>query len=448
MHEFIKTGLLAAVVSFAAMNSHAETNRSAAAGNNAFSGRDIFYRQWKSEEIGAAQIGLGPLYNANSCGACHINNGRGRPPVDERSDPSFVLRISIAPQNEKQQMALALEEYASVAEPHYGRQLQDKGVGGRGEGKLKAEYRDKPFTLDDGEVVVLHRPVYSVGKLKYGDLHKDLQISARIAQPLHGIGQIAAISEAEILSGEDPRDADKDGISGRANLVLDVASGNIVPGRFGWKATQPNLLQQTAAAFAQDIGISSSFFPHTGQGCDEDNTDCSPMNSKPIKNKNHEISDDELSLTTQYVSHFQVNQTGGGLNLGNERVGEKLFSKIGCIFCHRKSYKVKTLNSDGESRSQTIYPFSDFLLHDMGAGLADHRPVAQASGWEWRTQPLWGIGKAEEVNGNKFFLHDGRARTITEAILWHGGEARGARSKFSALSKKQRVALVEFVSGL
>ncbi len=409
-------------------------------------GEALFYKQWQLPIAG--QVKLGPLYNGRSCAACHINNGRGRPPVDGRDDPSFVLRFSIAPQNEAQRMALALEEYASIAEPRYGRQLQDKGIDGAGEGRLLVEYRDKLVQLDDGEVVILQRPVYSLDNLKKGPLHKNVQISARLAQPLHGIGLLAAIRDEDILSAEDPRDEDKDGVSGRANMVRDVVNSKIVPGRFGWKATQPNLLQQVAVAFAQDIGISSSLYPQTAQVCTDDKSDCLATSSKPANAGKNEISDDELSLTTQYVSRFRADQNGAEIKFGAERVGEKLFSEIGCVSCHRKSYKITTKDREGDSRPQTIYPYSDFLLHDMGAGLADHRPEAQASGWEWRTQPLWGIGKIDKVNGNRFFLHDGRARTITEAILWHGGEARHARARFSALSKNQRAALVKFVRGL
>ena len=414
-------------------------------------GEEIFYRQWQNGSFNEKHAGLGPLYNAYSCVACHINNGRGRPPLNNVFDPSFVLRLSIPPQNEKERMALALEKYASVAEPRYGRQLQDKGIGGsqNGEGEIRVEYRDKPFKLDDGEVVILHRPIYSIAYLKFGKSHKNLQVSARVAQPLDGIGLLGNISNEDILAGEDPTDKDGNGISGRVNMVRDVVTGKIMPGRFGWKATQPNLLQQIAAAFAQDIGISSGLFPQTAQGCQGTQVACTITGpSKKPGLKLFDISNSELKLVTEYVSQFRANQSGSQMKISDERVGEKLFARIGCISCHRKSYQVKIKDYEGKARTETIYPYSDLLLHDMGAGLADHRPVAQASGWEWRTQPLWGIGKAEEINGNQFFLHDGRARTIIEAILWHGGEARAARSKFAALNKLQRAALIEFVEGL
>lgn len=427
------------------------------AGNDEYSGgsflavgEEVFYRQWQSGDYEERRSGLGPLYNATSCIACHINNGRGRPLLNNLLDPSFVVRLSISPQNEEERMALALEEYATVAEPRYGRQLQDKSVSGseNGEGEIRVSYRDKLYSLDDGEVVILHRPVYSIAYLKFGEMSKYLQISPRIAQPLHGIGLLEAISNESILAGEDPRDKDKNGISGRANLVRNIETGEIVLGRFGWKATQPNLLQQTAAAFAQDIGISSSLFSQTGQGCSNDIGKCEVTGSKLVEGVKTEISDDELKLTAEYLSQFPVKYGRTARKPDVERVGENLFSEIGCISCHRKSYKINIKDADGKYQSQTIYPYSDLLLHDMGAALADHRPVAQASGWEWRTQPLWGIGKTEEVNGNKFFLHDGRARSITEAILWHGGEARKAREKYAALNKKQRTALIEFVEGL
>ena len=413
-------------------------------------GKQVFQRQWRPRYSDIESGGLGPLYNANSCVACHINNGRGRPPLNNVYDPSFLLRLSIPPQNEKERMALALEEYASVAEPRYGRQLQDKSIHGNdgGEGRVLVEYRDKTYTLDDGEIVILHRPVYLVADLKYGNLQKNVQISPRISQPLAGIGAIETIFEKDILAQADPTDADNDGISGRVNMVRNIETGKIVLGRFGWKATQPNLRQQVAAAFAQDMGISSNLFPQTAQVCNDDQEECLTTGANSEADKRADILDGELELTTRYISQISTPYGGSNWKFGSERIGEKLFSEIGCISCHRKSFEIKIKNADGKPKTGNIYPYSDLLLHDMGAALADHRPVAQASGWEWRTQPLWGIGKAEEVNGNKFFLHDGRARTITEAILWHGGEARSSRSKFAALNKKQRAALIEFVEGL
>lgn len=413
-------------------------------------GKAIFFRHWQVESQSKNDGGLGPLYNANSCASCHINNGSGRPPAKESDDPSFVMRLSISPQNEKERMALALEKYATIAEPRYGRQLQNKGTGGDGEGTVRIEYRDKPYRLDDGKVVILHRPVYSADKLKYGALHKNAQISLRIAQSLYRVGSLDAISSVDILALEDPRDEDGDGISGRANKVRDIASGKIVPGRFGWKATQPNLRQQVAAAFAQDIGISSSLFPQTAQECTDNAVACTITGSSDKQGRRaYDISDTELRQIAEFVSRRSLFiKEYVSLNLATKRIGEKLFASIGCASCHRESYEITIGDNEGELKTGKIYPYSDFLLHDMGAALADHRPVAQASGWEWRTQPLWGIGKAEAINGNKFFLHDGRARTITEAILWHGGEARRSREKFAALNKQQRSALVEFVEGL
>lgn len=411
------------------------------------SGGTVFHRQWRPSITTGKRNEFASFYNANSCAACHINNGRGRPPLNNVYDPSFLMRISIPPQNEKERMALALEEYATVAEPRYGRQLQNKGIDG-GEGNVRVEYRDKHYELDDGDTVILHRPVYSVEDLKYGKLHKNVQVSARIAQPLHRIGLLGAISNADILSKADPNDSDKDGISGRANLVRDIASGKIVLGRFGWKATQPNLLQQTAAAFAQDIGITSIFFGDVAIGCVTDKGPCVATTAGQGPDSAVGIQDIELNSTVVFVSRIPAFQHTRQNKKASIIAGEKLFSEIGCISCHRKSYKIEINDEEGKLNSQTIYPYSDLLLHDMGAALADHRPVAQASGWEWRTQPLWGIGKAEAINGNKFFLHDGRARTITEAILWHGGEARKSRKKFAALNKQQRAALVEFVEGL
>jgi CxxC motif-containing protein (DUF1111 family) len=306
-------------------------------------------------------------------------------------------------------------------------------------------WHDKVFTFDDGEKVVLRRPVYSIDLLAYGPLHKDAQISPRMAQPLHGLGLLAKIPEKQILTLVDANDEDGDGISGRANRVRDRISGKIRLGRFGWKASEPSLLQQTTSAFAHDIGISSPFVPQTAPACDRDDVTCRLI-PRPYIN-GHEISMMELRQVAGFVAGLPA-PYGGSFSPGDVYRGKTLFEQTGCATCHRPSFDITGKSADGKNQPRTIHPYSDLLLHDMGAGLADHRAVAQASGWEWRTQPLWGVGQSRKINGNGFFLHDGRARTIEEAILWHGGEARAARENYAALSKADRDKFILFLQRL
>lgn len=409
-------------------------------------GEEIFLRRWRaSTDAGLPGEGLGPLYNAVTCAACHINNGRGRPSEAGNDDPSFVLRLSIPPQNEADRLALALGKKSLIGEPHYGQQLQTRAVGkALGEGRVQITYHDKTFTFDDGEKAVLRRPAYSVDRLAYGALSSDFQISPRMAQPLHGLGLLAKIPEARILAFADANDKDGDGVSGRANRVWDQLADKFRLGRFGWKASEPSLLQQSTAAFAHDMGISSPFMPQTAPACDRDDATCQLIPKPSIKG--YEIGMVELRQVVAYLDGLPAPERGG--SGGEPSGGEKLFNQIGCASCHRPSFDIVVKNVAGKGQFLTIYPYSDLLLHDLGAGLADHRPVAEASGWEWRTQPLWGIGRAGAVNGNAFFLHDGRARTIEEAILWHGGEASASRAKYAALGKSERADLIEFISGL
>ncbi len=395
-------------------------------------GKKVFERQWYATAKGGQHGGLGPRYNAHSCAACHINNGRGRPPEPVVDDPSFLLRLSVPPQTDKQRVALALQEFSFVPVPLYGGQLQEKAISGAvAEGRVQISYHDKVFIFDDGERVVLRRPAYAIDAAGLGRLHAGLQMSPRIAQPLAGLGLLAAIPDAEIIAQADPNDQNGDGISGRINRVRNVETGEMVSGRFGWKATQPNLMQQTAAAFAQDIGISSKNFRQTSA----------------VPREGEEISIVELRQVAAYLAGLDAPKfrPTEGVDLSRGRV---LFGAIGCTSCHRPSYEVQISTTNGKTKKQIIHPYSDLLLHDMGAGLADHRAVAEASGWEWRTQPLWGAGRAGELNGNQFYLHDGRARTLVEAILWHSGEARAARAKFAALNKSDRDALIDFLQAL
>ena len=239
----------------------------------------------------------------------------------------------------------------------------------------------------------------------------------------------------------DPDDADGDGISGRPNMVWDIRRSEVVLGRFGWKANEPTVEQQAAAAFLGDIGITSTLFPEENCPAAQDACAAAPNGGTP------EIPDERLAQVEFYVQTLAVPAMR---NVDDPRVrrGAELFVQTGCAACHRPRHVTGDDHPVEPLRNQTIFPFTDLLLHDMGEGLADGRPDGLATGREWRTPPLWGIGLVEVVNRHTMFLHDGRARSLEEAILWHGGEGQAARDQFMALTRDERDALLQFLRSL
>ena len=259
-----------------------------------------------------------------------------------------------------------------------------------------------------------------------------------MAPPVFGLGLLEAIAESTILANQDINDADGNGISGKANYVYDVASGQTKLGRFGWKANTSTVLEQCVGAYNGDMGITSYYLPaETGYG--QSNGD-DGLGDDPEVTK--EVIDD-------VVFYCKTLGVPAARNIEDPAVikGEKLFGQISCAKCHIP--EIKTGNSNIPVLAhQTIYPYSDMLLHDMGDGLADNRPDYLASGREWKTRPLWGIGLTNVVNGHTDYLHDGRAKNITEAILWHGGEALDSKNEFKALSKEDRQNVLAFINSL
>jgi CxxC motif-containing protein (DUF1111 family) len=232
-----------------------------------------------------------------------------------------------------------------------------------------------------------------------------------------------------------------DGIAGRINMVWDMAAGKSVPGRFGWKAEQPTVLQQTAGAFVEDIGITSSLMP------DENYTACEKICAKQPSGGHPEVSDKIFHNVVSYSRTLAVPARRNWTNACVLR-GKAIFATAHCAVCHVPSLQTGDRPELPELSNQTIHPFTDLLLHDMGEGLADHRPIFDASGRDWRTPPLWGVGLVSKVNGHTCFLHDGRARNLAEAILWHDGEAHAARERFRALPAADREALIAFLQSL
>lgn len=414
-------------------------------------GNALFRKLWVAAPSSTqASDGLGPLFNARGCQNCHLKDGRGRPPTgDERSSQSMLLRLSVPPRDAEEQALLDSRQLKFIPEPTYGEQLQDFAVTGlAAEGRMNITYVDEAVTLGDGTVVHLRRPSYAITDLGYGPISPDVMVSPRVAPAMTGLGLLEAIPAADILSRADPDDADGDGISGKANEVLEPKTGELMLGRFGWKAGAATIRWQSAAAFAGDIGISSPLADRPHGDCTSAQVACSAMpTGEQARLGQTEAPDPVLDLVTFYSQNLGVPQRR---DVSDPQVlaGKRAFYAAGCVACHTPKFVTSRDVPDAQHQFQLIWPYTDLLLHDMGEGLADHRPEGLADGFEWRTPPLWGIGLTKIVSGHTFFLHDGRARSLTEAILWHGGEAQAARDAFAALPKTTRDALIAFLESL
>jgi CxxC motif-containing protein (DUF1111 family) len=397
-------------------------------------GDHLFGRTWVTAPASAAGTdGLGPLFNSTNCSGCHFKDGRGKPPQEGNDFVGLLLRLSIPGVN---------EDGGPLAEPNYGGQLNPFGIlGVAGEAAPRVVYEDLAGSYGDGEPFSLRRPRYFIESPAYGPLDPQVLVSPRVAPAMIGLGLLEALEEQTILALSDPEDADADGISGRPNYVYDVAAGQTALGRFGWKANQPTVLQQTAGAFLGDLGITSSLFPE--ESCTAAQLDCkaSPTGGSP------ELDESKLTNIAYYSKTLAV---PARRNVGSSAVlrGRGLFREMGCGGCHAFALLTGDLTGHPELSRQKIWPYTDLLLHDMGEGLADNRPDFLASGAEWRTAPLWGIGLQESVNKHTFFLHDGRARNLAEAILWHGGEGEAAREAFRMSSSEDREDLMLFLESL
>lgn len=381
--------------------------------------------------------GLGPLFNARSCSSCHVRDGKGLPPADD-DDPArgLLMRLSIPGESGQGSSTGVM-----LDDPNYGNQIQDRAITGvMPEGRIKIAQVEVPGQFSDGTPYTLLKPVYSIDELAYGPLHADIEMSPRVAPAIIGLGLLEAIPDDVLLANADPDDADGDGISGRVNMVPDLKTGETVIGRFGWKAGEPTVEQQIASAFISDMGITSPLYPL--ENCTEVQEEC----RSAVSGGQPEILEDDFADLTLYSRTLAVPAMREFLN-PPVRKGAELFLSSGCSSCHIPSYT--TGEHDIEAmENQVIFPYTDLLLHDMGPGLADDRPEFDATGQEWRTPPLWGIGKIETVNGHTRYLHDGRARNLTEAILWHGGEASDSAAIFRSLSEEDRNNLLSFLNAL
>ncbi len=413
-------------------------------------GNGIFRKVWVSAPSSTASSdGLGPLFNARSCQRCHLKDGRGHPPAAGERAESMFLRLSIPPQTAADRSALREHRQAVIPEPTYGGQLQNFSVQGMpAEGEMTIAFEETPVALADGAVVRLRAPTYGVSSLHYGPLHPEAMLSPRVAPPIIGMGLLEAVPEADILAGADPDDRDGDGISGRANRVWSDEHRKVMLGRFGWKAGQPTVAQQAAGAFRGDIGISTPLYPSPHGDCTAAQRACrTAPHGGASATEGAEANATMFDLLVFYSRNLGV---PARRDVGDPQVleGKRLFYEANCTGCHRPKF-VTRRDSIGEEQSfQLIWSYTDLLLHDMGEGLADHRPEGEATGREWRTPPLWGIGLTETVSGHTLFLHDGRARSLLEAILWHGGEAETAKRRVTAMTGQERAALLAFLRSL
>lgn len=412
-------------------------------------GNALFRKLWVSSPSSTqASDGLGPLYNARACQTCHLKDGRGHPPEGRLDATSMFLRLAKSPSGDEERAALENYIVSVLPDPNYGGQLQDAAVPGlSGEGKMKITYADKVVEFDDGTITTLRKPTYSVTDLAYGPLDPHTTLSPRVTPQMIGLGLLEAIHEADILANVDVDDANDDGVSGKVAIVRNK-EGNKTIGRFGWKASSPTIRAQSAGAFAGDIGISSPDAPSNYGDCTKLQTACLEMPHGEQKRYGvGEAPEKVLSLVTFYSQNLAVPVRR---NSGNKNVleGKQHFYELGCSSCHIPKY-VTSRNAENKAQQfQLIWPYSDLLLHDMGEGLADGQAVGVATGQEWRTAPLWGIGLTKTVSKHTFFLHDGRARNLTEAILWHGGEAQNAKLGFMSFEKIERNNLIQFLESL
>ncbi|MCV4272004.1 c-type cytochrome [Pseudomonas capsici] len=408
-------------------------------------GNSFFRNPWViAPSTTTARDGLGPLFNTNACQNCHIKDGRGHPPeAGDSNAVSMLVRLSIP---DSAAYAEVIKRNGVVPEPTYGGQLQDMSVPGVApEGKVRVEYDPLTIRFRDGMTVELRQPTLRITQLGYGPMHPYTHASARIAPPMIGLGLLEAIPEAAILANADPDDKNDNGISGRPNWVWDDAQQKVVMGRFGWKAGQPTLNQQNAHAFAGDMGLTTRL--KTADDCTPAQTDCRNAPNGNGPDGEPEVSDNILRLVEFYTRNLAV---PARRNVDDPQVlaGKNLFFKAGCQQCHTPQFTTRADAAEPELANQVIRPYSDLLLHDMGEGLADNRTEFQASGREWRTPPLWGLGLTETVSGHTQLLHDGRARNVMEAILWHGGEAQAAQRQVLAFDADQRAALLAFLNSL
>ncbi len=421
---------------------------------DAWTGFSLFRDPWViAPSSTTGRDGLGPLFNTRSCISCHTLGSRGPAPLVGQSTPSALV------------MRLGSLTRPAFSDPVYGGQLQSRGIKVThlaqipqlaGEAQLNLTYKEINGQFNDGTPYSLRQPEYQLTHLAYGPLAEHTQMSPRFSPAIYGLGLLDAIAMEDLLKQEDIDDSDQDGISAKYNRVPLIRTSHntaqfhapnqesMALGRFGLKAKQPSLVQQVAAAFRDDIGITNSLFPE--ESCTQGQTNCQAA-AKVGGHTSTEIADDMLYTVTLFNQLLAVPPTRG-LDTEQAQQGRHIFYQIGCESCHTATYTTAQDYPHESLANQTIWPYTDLALHDMGPGLADNMREFDASGQEWRTPALWGIGARKQIRAENLFLHDGRARNLTEAILWHGGEGLPSQQAFIQLNSTQRKALLAFLNAI
>jgi CxxC motif-containing protein (DUF1111 family) len=406
-------------------------------------GRHHFQQNWVVFPSIGGDWGLGPTFIADRCTACHVKTGRGSVPRPGEQLLALLVRISIPG-----------DGLHGAPRPHpvYGDQIQNQGLMGQDrdatflgdrvppEAELYLDWEERSVNLADGEVIALRKPRLRIENPNFGPLGPELMTSVRIAQPAFGLGLLEAVPEQALHALAERQKAL--GYDGRVNLVRDDVNRRTAVGRFGWKANQPSIRQQIAAAFHGDLGVTSSLYDK--ENCPSAQVACA---EQPPGN-NPELIDPDFDQLEFWTLALGV-PARRNVQDPQFRRGEALFADAQCAVCHAPEMRTADSFPPLEQLAgQTFRAYTDLLLHDMGEGLADGRPDFLAGPRDWRTQPLWGLGLSQTVNGSTALLHDGRARNVAEAILWHGGAAAAAREAFKAMPRADRDALVKFVESI
>lgn len=414
-----------------------ETSQAFTHGISNLSGRDGFVHEFGDKAFEQTFVsapapvfgGLGYIYNNVSCISCHHNDGKGTPTAGLQNS-SLLIRVSIPGTD---------VHGAPLSVPGYGFQIQDKAlIGITPEATVNIQYTNMPVSYPDGTTAMLRKPSYTLTNL-YFPMPSNYFISPRLAPPVFGIGLLDNVPENTLLSFADENDADGDGISGRPNYIFDTAQNIRRIGRFGLKANTISLQNQVAVAYQQDMGVTNYLLP-------DENSKSQSQNKQGDKTM-VELPDSTLNAVIFYVKTLTVPARRDVTDATNKK-GEILFNQINCSGCHKQTMYTGYVTDVPSLSNQRIHPYTDLLLHDMGDGLADGRPDFLATGNEWRTAPLWGLGMLQKVQGVAYYLHDGRAQSIEEAILWHGGEAEKSKEAFMNLSKTDRDAILSFLKSL
>lgn len=442
------------------------SNLTASRKGSFFIGNAFFQQPWVVAPASTdSRDGLGALFNVAACQSCHVKDGRGHAPMSSEDDAdSLLIRLSMPATTDEQHQQLQDSQIEKVVHPMYGGQLQDRGIQGvPAEARIAVQWTDKPVTFADGYVETLRAPTFELTKPGYGAFDDEMMVSPRIALPMIGLGLLEQIPDADIKkqASQTPNNKNSDGISGKFNWVMDPQTGKHALGRFGWKAGQTKLITQNQSAFNEDMGLTSNIRPH--ESCMPSQTACIKATTGADEQGNGKTPVEVNDEVTKFVEFYTRNLAVPHRRNADDKLvlaGKKRFYDMGCQSCHTPRYQLPKTDDDHlEQHGQVIYPYTDLLLHDMGDDLADRTIAGKlpakdtqveflANSYEWRTPALWGIGLAQNVDPQATFLHDGRARTLMEAVLWHGGEAENQRQKVLKLDKQGRAELNAFLKSL